>query len=58
MTTAEPLKSEKENTEGHRDQHTLVDGFVNVNDIIKERRSLRNANPDHAEPNAASSPDH
>ena len=56
MTTIEPLESEKESTEDHQETHIPFDGFVNVNDIIKERRILRDASSGITAPEAADTP--
>jgi hypothetical protein len=40
----EPDKNAEETAQDHNDySHTPYKGFVNVNDIVKKRRQLRNA---------------
>ncbi len=39
--STEPIDNDTENKEDHNNDHIPFDGFVNVNDIVEKRRSLR-----------------
>lgn len=55
MMNIYPNDNEEINKEDAEDDHVPFDGFVNVNDIIRNRRSLKDASDDTAsdKPNQA-----
>jgi hypothetical protein len=55
MSTEEPIENEKDNKQEQNDIHVPFDGFVNVNDIVEKRRSLRS--PDQESPDPGPAPE-